>query len=674
MLKITVVIFLVFAVVGCTSYKRIVSSPERVEPESTEDTTGMPSVGETCASMPDTEKAPASPNYRAGVEPNFREELLGSEPQPENRKRKNVQQTLDEALEFCRTSQEFWGKGDFENGIAALDQAYELVLQADSNGDPKLVQQKEDIRFMICKRMLEIYASRHTVAKGNHNAIPMVMNSYVEREIKVFQGLERKFFLASYKRSGRYRPEIVKALEEAGLPTALSWLPLIESGYKVKALSRARALGLWQFIPSTGYKYGLKRNEWIDERMDVTKSTQAAIAYMKELHDMFGDWMTVLAAYNCGEVRVLRVIRNQNVNYLDNFWDLFDKLPYETARYVPRFLASLHIIQNPKKYGFDLPDVDPPEVYERVTVAKGMRLKDAAKTSGICRETLEALNPELRYQVTPPKSYELKVPMDQGPLLVSSLDKIPEWTAPARTCVYHRVRRGETLSHIAARYRTSASAIARANNISTRSIIRVGQRLKVPTRHYKSTYSYSKRQNTAYKDKSGKTIHRVQRGDSLWLLARRYDTNIKEIMRLNNLKSTRLHIGQKLVISAGTEVVEAPTDAKQYRVRRGDSPYTIAQKHNMSLERFLQINDLTPRSRIFPGQVFLVTPGGGEAAASSVATSTTATTKEYRVRRGDSPDKIARRYKMSLDRFLQINDLTRRSKIYPGQLLTVEVR
>ncbi len=612
-LKATVVILLAFAVVGCTSYQRIVSSPDDVEPRSGPDEVGVesgPGVEETQSVAQDATKhaevTPGTTKYRPGVEPDIREELLDSERQDHSRKHKNAQQVLDEALEFCRASQEFWGQGDLESGVAALDQAYTLVLKAETNGDPKLVQQKEDIRFMICKRMLEIYASRHTVAKGGHNAIPLIMNTFVEREIKLFQGLERKFFLQSYQRSGRYRAEIVKALEEAGLPTALSWLPLIESGFKVKALSSARALGLWQFIPSTGYKYGLMRDEWVDERMDVTKATGAAIAYMKELHDMFGDWTTVLAAYNCGEARVLRVIRNQNINYLDNFWDLFEKLPYETARYVPRYLASLHIIKDPKKYGFDLPTVDPPEVYEKVTVAKRMRLEDVAKTSGIPRETLEALNPELRYKVTPPRSYSLKVPMDQGPLLVSSLDKIPTWTAPTSTYSYHRVRRGETLSHIAELYRTSARAIAAANNISTKSIIRVGQRLKIPTKHYTPPAASSKSTETAHKDKSGKTIHRVQRGDSLWLLAGRYDTNIKEIMRLNDLKSTNLHIGQKLVISKGTEVVEPVSDAKQYRVRRGDSPYTIALEHKMSLERFLRINNLTPRSKIYPGQVLLV--------------------------------------------------------------------
>jgi membrane-bound lytic murein transglycosylase D len=138
---------------------------------------------------------------------------------------------------------------------------------------------------------------------------------------------------------------ILEKLEAAGLPAELSWLPLIESGFKVKALSRARALGLWQFIPSTGYKFGLKRDQYIDERIDFEKSSDAAIAYLKELHNIFGDWSTVLAAYNCGEGRVLRVIRTQNINYLDDFWDLFGRLPFETARYVPRFLAAAPVAQ-----------------------------------------------------------------------------------------------------------------------------------------------------------------------------------------------------------------------------------------------------------------------------------------------------------------------------------------
>ena len=240
--------------------------------------------------------------------------------------------------------------------------AYALILGISDQENPDIQQQKEDLRFLISKRILEIYASRNIVVNGNHDAIPLDINSHVQREIDSFtKGHEKKFFLAAYRRSGRYRPMIIAKLRQAGLPEELSWLPLIESGYKVNALSKARALGMWQFIPSTGYKFGLKRNKYIDERLDPVKSTDAAIAYMKEMHQMFGDWATVLAGYNCGEGRVSRVIRTQNINYLDNFWDLYQRLPRETARYVPRFLATLHIVKDPAKYGMDAVALEPPD-------------------------------------------------------------------------------------------------------------------------------------------------------------------------------------------------------------------------------------------------------------------------------------------------------------------------
>jgi membrane-bound lytic murein transglycosylase D len=196
---------------------------------------------------------------------------------------KTTQTLLDEALDLCQVSQDFWQNGELENALEALDQAYALILSADTSDHTKLIQQKEDLRFMISKRILEIYASRNIVVNGSHNEIPRIMNKHVQAEINRFtKGGESGFFIESYKRSGRYRPHIVAALKEAGLPEELSWLPLIESGFKVKALSRARALGLWQFIPSTGYKFGLKRDKLIDERMDPMKSTRAAIEYLKE--------------------------------------------------------------------------------------------------------------------------------------------------------------------------------------------------------------------------------------------------------------------------------------------------------------------------------------------------------------------------------------------------------
>ena len=332
-------------------------------------------------------------------------------PQSDTTATQKIQTDLDEALELCQLSQDYWQQGELENAVEALDRAYALILSVDTSDQPKLIQQKEDLRFMISKRILEIYASRHIVVNGNHNAIPVIVNRHVQAEINLFtKGGERRFFIESLKRSGRYRDRIVSALKDAGLPEELSWLPLIESGFKTHALSRSRALGLWQFIPSTGYKFGLHRDKFIDERMDPAKATRAAIDYLKELHSMFGDWSTVLAAYNCGEGRVLRVIRSQNINYLDNFWDLYERLPRETARYVPRFLATLHVLNNLETYGMDQVVVDPPLEFETVIVNKQVSLDNVAKSIGVNEKALKDLNPELRYKILPGDSYSLRIP------------------------------------------------------------------------------------------------------------------------------------------------------------------------------------------------------------------------------------------------------------------------
>jgi len=516
---------------------------------------------------------------------------------------KSIQPVLDEALDFCRVSQDFWQKGELENALEALDQAYSLILEIDTLDDPKLIQQKEDLRFMISKRILEIYASRNIVVNGDHNAIPMVMNKHVQAEINRFtKGHEKSFFIASYKRSGRYRPMIVADLKEAGLPVELSWLPLIESGFKVNALSRARALGLWQFIPSTGYKFGLKRNQFIDERIDPVKATQAAISYLKELHQIFGDWSTVLAGYNCGEGQVLRVIRSQNINYLDNFWDLYERLPQETARYVPRFLATLHIVKNLEKYGFDSLALDPPWDYEVVSISKQVHLRDVAKKIGSTEKILKELNPELRYQILPREEYPLRIPPGKGKILLAQLDKIPVSQPPQLAYIYHRVKRGESLSTIAKKYRTSVNSIARANNIRRKHFIVAGQKLKIPR---KGTVVYRSKQYD--KPLPGRpAVHTVKSGDSLWIIAKRYGTTTKKIEGLNNLTTTNLSIGQVLKIPGFKDELPAGETLKTYAVKRGDSPFHIAQRHKMSLERFLRINRLTPRSKIYPGQTLYV--------------------------------------------------------------------
>jgi membrane-bound lytic murein transglycosylase D len=388
---------------------------------------------------------------------------------------------LDHALELVESAQDSWTAGDGDQAIESLDEAYaELLKVPVDSGDKEEQQQKDDLRFMISKRLMEIYASRLTAAKGTQREIPLTINDHVEREIALFQTQERDYFLESYRRSGRYRETMAKAFRDAGLPEDLAWLPLIESGFKVRAMSRARALGLWQFIPSTGYKFGLKRNASIDERLDPAKSTAAAIAYLKELHQMFGDWATVLAAYNCGEGSVLRVIRSQKVDYLDNFWDLYGRLPRETARYYPRFLATLAIVKDPAKYGFTLDELDQPVSFETVTIERPVSLKKLAEKSDCDADDLANLNPELRYQATPETPYQLKVPVGKASAIIASIDNLPKWSPPRPSYVVHRVRRGETLSTIAVRYRTSVQRIREANNLRSSRFIRAGQRLRIP--------------------------------------------------------------------------------------------------------------------------------------------------------------------------------------------------
>jgi membrane-bound lytic murein transglycosylase D len=332
--------------------------------------------------------------------------------------------------------------------------------------------------------------------------------------------------------------------------------------------------------------------------MDPEKSTRAAIEYLKELHRIFGDWATVLAAYNCGEGRVLRVIRSQNVNYLDNFWDLYERLPRETARYVPRFLATLHILNNLETYGLDGVTVEPPMEYETVAISKQVHLKNVAKAIGADEKTLKDLNPELRYRILPGDNYRLRIPPGDSDTLMAKIDQIPVSHPPQRAYVYHRVRNGETLSVIARKYRTSVRRIMRANKLRRSNYIVAGKRLKIPRRGY-----MPKKRRTVAKPRNGQAVkHVVRKGDSLYTIAKKYRTTTKKIQELNNLTTTTLHKGQILIIFPAISKPPVVKGLATYKVRRGDSPFVIAQRHQMPLDRLLYLNQLYPGSTIYPGQ------------------------------------------------------------------------
>lgn len=585
---------------GCTT----LSSPHAMLPdEKTTMSAGLKGSSETAIRASErSREAEASGSYDSGTKADGESE----EEAPSNEgEGMSNQELIDSALEFCQASNDYWERGDLDNAVAALDKAYSLILKVKLDGDPDLLQQKEDLRFTISKRIVEVYASRFTVAAGDHNAIPLVMNDHVARELASFKDRERDFFMWAYRQSGKFRPAIVRALREAGMPEELSWLPLIESGFKVRALSRARALGMWQFIASTGYRFGLKRDQWVDERMDPQKSTTAAIAYLKELHQMFGDWTTALAAYNCGEMAVMNRIRTQRINYLDNFWDLYAKLPSETSAYVPRFLAVLHIVKDPAAHGMDLPVPDPEMATEEVTIHRQVRIRDIAARLGVDPDSLEEMNAELRQDVTPDVPYSFKVPAGKGETLLAMIDEIPTHTPPRYAysdMVIHRVRSGETLSTIARKYRSSVPSIMAENGIRKNHILRVGSKLRVPTRagaRPSAEVSQASLRKTSEDKKAIQYV--VKKGDSLWQIAGEHHTTAKEIQAFNRLKSQQLSSGQVLVIPVGDEKRDtAPT--RVYTVQGGDSPYLIAKKHEMDLSAFLKLNNLTPESTIFPGQ------------------------------------------------------------------------
>ena len=498
-----------------------------------------------------------------------------SPPAP-NPPEKSDQEMLDSALEFCETANYFWERGELDNALNALDQAYSLILKVSPEDKPEILQEREDLRFTISKRIIEVYTSRFTVANGYKKPIPLVMNDHVQRALELYKGRDRQFFLDAYRRSGRYRPAIVRALKDAGLPEELSWLPLIESGFKIRALSRARALGLWQFIASTGYKFGLVRDQWVDERMDPVKSTQAAIAYLKELHQIFGDWATVLAAYNCGEGRVLRCIRTQRINYLDNFWDLYARLPIETVFYVPKFMAVLQILNDPEAHGFSLSPLEEEPETDKVTVDKQVHLKTVARNLGVPHGLLEDLNPALRRSCTPDRPYALRVPKGKGEVLLSNLDDIPVYQPPVPAYVMHKVRKGECLSLIARRYRTSIRAIMALNGLKSSSYINVGWKLKIPTRRAYLSHGSPSSPTPVHKGEGKAIEYVVRKGDSLWRIANRFSTTTRAVQSLNQLPSTRLYIGQILLIPHEAGDLTA-VGTKAYPDMKRDSQVTVAQ-------------------------------------------------------------------------------------------------
>ena len=327
--------------------------------------------------------------------------------------------------------------------------------------------------------------------------IPVVRNAPVERFVGIFTERQQDRMALYLKRSGRYEGMIRGKLRERGMPEDLLYLSMIESGFNTTAKSHAAAVGLWQFIEDTGERYGLRVDGYVDERRHPEKSTDAALRYLGDLHDQFGSWYLAAAAYNTGENRVARIMRQVTGSERgrdEDFWRIRHRLPSETREYVPLMVAAALIGKEPHKYGFQGVHRWLPLETEEVAVPGGTRLALVARAVGVKEEDIERLNPHLLRSVTPPgDAYPVAVPRARADRFAAAFqeiraqaaeeDRLQRQREQARLAAMrrHTVRRGESLWTIARRYDTTVRRVQAANGMSGRTRIRPGQRLVIPS-------------------------------------------------------------------------------------------------------------------------------------------------------------------------------------------------
>lgn len=374
--------------------------------------------------------------------------------------------------------------------------------------------------------------------------LPIELNNQVLGAIDLYSGKFNGWFSRALSRGMPHLPRIREILAEVGVPRDLAYVPIVESAFNPTALSRAKAKGLWQFIPSTGKQYGLKQDFFVDERSNMEKATLAAAQYLKRLYAMFGDWNLALAGYNAGEGRVQRAIKKARTN---DFWALAKTRSFraETKNYVPLIHAAIVISKSPSSYGIQL---SPSEftVAETVRVDASYPIATVARCGSVETDTIRQLNPDLRRGMTPASAFDLQVPYGYG-------GQISECLAGERALNYtrHTVSNRETLGQIAKNFRVSASEIARVNGITVKAKLRPGFELVIPR------MPQSTKKSTA-PTRTASTSYRIRKGDTLSHVAARHSTTVEAIKALNGLNSSRLSIGQVLVVS--TESSESSND------------------------------------------------------------------------------------------------------------------
>jgi membrane-bound lytic murein transglycosylase D len=403
---------------------------------------------------------------------------------------------------------------------------------------------------------------------------------------------------------------IVEKLEQQNMPLELVLLPIVESAFDPFAYSHGRAAGMWQFIPSTGKRFGMKQTWWYDGRRDVMASTQGAIDYLNYLVKMYdGNWLHALAAYNSGEGRVLRSIKkNKKAGKPTDFWNL--DLPKETRAYVPKLLALADILTNSDQYNFEWPEIDNIPLTKEVKVGSQIDLALAAEMAGLTVKELHALNPGYnRWATDPDGPYNLLLPIDKVDKFSTELAKTDN--SQRLNWARHKVKSGDSLLKLAKKYHTTTDIISKVNELKSNMII-AGEHLIIPVA-LKSldSYSLSQEQRLAktQSKKSGayKLNHTVKSGDTFWDISREYKVNLRKLAKWNGMAPTdTLRPGKTLVVWVNNVGKNQREDAVMrtvtYTVRNGDSLARIASKFNVKVSDLQKWNQSKLKKYLQPGQ------------------------------------------------------------------------
>ena len=410
-----------------------------------------------------------------------------------------------------------------------------------------------------------------------------------------------------FKRAQPWIFFITEELERRQLPGELALLPIVESAYDPFAYSSGRALGAWQFISSTGKHYGLNQNWWYDGRRDIWASTHAALDYLKYMNDMFeGDWLLALAGYNSGENRVMRQVKkNTRAGKPADFWNL--KLPRETRGYIPKLLGLACLFENPEQYDFEIPATANSQVITSVDLGRQTDLVLVSQMADVPIDIMFTLNPGYnRWATSPDGPYRVVLPVEGAELFQASLENIDPSTLMKWDQVV--VESGDSLSKIAARHHVPVAVLRSSNDIDG-NLIRVGQKLRLPRDdqmfvdplYAQAAIELQTLQSGLIATQS--VSHRVRPGESLSVIARRYHVSVKDLQRWNNISDPRkLRAGKTITVYHSTEQAPAKSGTIQYVVQRGDSLWTIARKHKVRVNDIKSWNDLGNNTVIQPGQ------------------------------------------------------------------------